>query len=247
MYDTLADVYAFLVPEDLLTPQGAAAAFASVVEGVPPGSRLLDCACGTGELAVGLALAGFDVAASDASTGMVARTRALAARHGVLVEVRERRWEALPADGAAAVVLCVGNSLVHAPGRDARRAALAAMAGALAPGGRLAVTSRGWEALRAARPRLEIGDRLVERGGVRALVVRNWTIPERWEDEHGMDVAVAVLAGDGTVVTSAERLRLWPFRHQQLVEDLVAVGLEVVSDGWAVDAGRYLVTARRVV
>jgi SAM-dependent methyltransferase len=246
VYDTLADVYAFLVPDELLTPEGSAAAFAPVLEGVPPGARVLDCACGTGELAVGLALAGFDVAASDASTGMVARTHALAARHGVSVDVAQRRWDALEPSGDAAVVLCVGNSLVHAPGRDARRTALAAMAGALAPGGRLAVTSRGWEALRAARPGLEIGDRLVERNGVRALIVRNWAIPEHWEDEHGMDVAVAVLAGDGTVVTSAERLRLWPFRHEELLEDLAAAGLEVVSDGFAVDAGRYLVTARRV-
>jgi SAM-dependent methyltransferase len=244
MYDTLAEVYAFLVPDELLTPSGSAAAFATLLEPLAPGARVLDCACGTGELAVGLALAGFEVAASDTSAGMVARTRALAARHGVDLDVTERAWADLPATGDRDLVLCVGNSLTHAPGRTARRAALAAMAGALTPCGVLAVTSRGWEALRAARPRLEIGDRLVERDGVRALVVRHWTIPESWEAEHAMDVAVARIAADGSVVTSAEQLRFWPFTHDDLLADLAAAGLDVATDGWMPDAGRYLVTAR---
>jgi predicted RNA methylase len=54
-YDTLAAVYEFLVPDAVLTPQGSADAFAAYVA---PSARVLDCACGTGTLAVGLALRG---------------------------------------------------------------------------------------------------------------------------------------------------------------------------------------------
>ena len=128
-YDTLADVYDFLVPEALLEPEGSAAAFAPVLADLPPGARVLDCACGTGTLAVGLALRGFDVSASDASAEMVARTRALAGSTA-RIEVR-RPWEDLDG-GPYDAVFCVGNSITHA--RD-RRAALAAMRGVLRDGG----------------------------------------------------------------------------------------------------------------
>jgi SAM-dependent methyltransferase len=206
---------------------------------------VLDCACGTGELAVGLALRGCEVRASDASSGMVAQARGLAAAHGVTVDFAVTAWDALPPLGDRDATFCVGNSLVHAHGRAARQAALAAMAATLAPGGTLEVTSRNWEALRAAHPHLWVADRLVEREGVRALVMRAWEIPASWDDEHAMEVAVAVLRDDGGVEVHQERLTLWPFAHGELDEDLRAAGLDVVSDGWAPDADRYLVTARR--
>jgi hypothetical protein len=51
-------VYDWLVPDALLTPDGSLAAFSELVDGLEPGGRVLDCAAGTGQLAVGLALAG---------------------------------------------------------------------------------------------------------------------------------------------------------------------------------------------
>jgi SAM-dependent methyltransferase len=72
-YDGLADVYDWLVPEALLTPEGTVAAFSGLLS-LPPVGRVLDSACGIGQLAVGLALQGFDVVASDASPAMVQRS-----------------------------------------------------------------------------------------------------------------------------------------------------------------------------
>src|SRR3954453_24142181 len=89
------------------------------------GRRVLDCAGGTGQLAVGLALRGFDVTACDASPAMVDRARALARAHRVALDTAVRRWEDLDAEPVFHAVFCVGNSLTHA--RD-RRAALAGMA-----------------------------------------------------------------------------------------------------------------------
>ena len=119
----------------------------------PPGARVLDCACGTGTLAVGLALRGHEVVATDASAAMVARTaRARGRATAPASRRRSARGRSCPsAAGRSAfdVVFCVGNSLPHAVGRAGRRAALHAMAGACAPGGRLVVTSRTWEQVRA--------------------------------------------------------------------------------------------------
>ena len=126
MYASLAEVYEFLVPAALLSPEGRAAAFEAVLAELPSSARVLDCACGTGTLAIGLALRGFEVEASDASEEMVARTRALAAAHGARAATHTRAWADLEGEPFDAV-LCVGNSLTHAPGRAGRRVALAAM------------------------------------------------------------------------------------------------------------------------
>ena len=245
-YDTIADVYEYLVPDALLSPRGSADAFA---EHVAPGARVLDCACGTGTLAVGLALRGHDVVATDASGAMVARTARLAAANGARVQASVCTWEALPARGwqeAFDVVLCVGNSLPHAAGRAGRRAALRAMAGCLRAGGLVVVTSRTWEQVRAAGSRLQVAEQLVERGGRRGLPIYAWVIPERWDEPHVFDVAVALLRRDGTVQTYQERFAFWPFTEDELREDLRDAGLEPQRAGVPADkAGRYLVSARR--
>src|SRR3954470_16598986 len=180
LYDTLASVYDWLVPEPLLTPRGSVEAFADVVAQLPPGARVLDCASGTGPLAVGLALRGFDVVASDASDAMVARTRRLAAERGVDLPVRRCTWEELGEQGFEPfdAVLCVGNSLPHAAGRAARRAALAGMGGVARPHRLLPVTSRNWELVRGLGSGIRVGEQLVARGGRNGLVVHGWSIAD---------------------------------------------------------------------
>ena len=242
-YDSLAAAYAWLVPDALLEPEGAAAAFASLTDTLAPGARVLDCACGTGQLAVGLALRGFTVTATDASAGMIAATRRLAAHRRVAIHAEQRAWEEL--QGTFDAVLCVGNSITHAEGRERRRAALAAMARVLADGGRLAVTSRNWELVRAGGSRLEVGERLVRRGGVDGLPIHAWTIPGEWDAPHRLDVGVAFPDADGRVESVAESLAFWPFTHEELCDDLRAAGLAVDASTYTPGGERYLVTTRR--
>lgn len=245
-YDTIAGVYDHLVPDPLLSPRGSAEAFAQYVA---PGARVLDCACGTGTLAVGLALRGHDVTATDASEAMVARAARLAAANGAHVDASVCAWASLPGRGWEAafdVVLCVGNSLPHAVGRTGRRTALRAMAGCLRGGGRLVVTSRTWEQVRAGGTRLQVGEQLVERAGRRGLPIYAWTIPESWDEPHCFDVAIALVGRDGGVTTYGERFAFWPFTEDELREDLRDAGLEPEGAGVPAEkAGRYLVTARR--
>jgi SAM-dependent methyltransferase len=246
-YDTLATVYDWIVPDAIVTPEGSAAAFLPYLEDLAPGARVLDCAAGTGALAVGLALRGFEVEASDASPAMVERTRALAAAQDVDLSARACLWEDLERQGFAPfdAVLCVGNSLAHAPGREARRTALRAMAGVMRPGGLLALTARNFEQMRRERFGLQAHDRVVERDGRRGVVVYSWWLGEDWADPHAVDVAVALLGDDGAVTTVGERLRFWPFRREALDEDLRAAGLVPEASTYDDDVDRYLVTARR--
>ncbi len=249
-YDILAGVYDFLVPDALLTPEGNVAAFAPVAETLAPGARVLDCACGTGQLAVGLALRGFNVVACDASSAMAARTLELARERDVAIVVAACSWEQLPDRdlGEFDAVFCVGNSITHAAGRHARRAALAAMASVLRRDGVLVVTSRNWELVRADGSGLHVADALVERDGQRGLVIHAWTIAERWEGPHALDVAVALVGDDGRVTTHGERLPFWPFTADELDADLRSAGLTPQTSTYAPAVERYLVTAspRRV-
>ena len=245
MYEELASVYEFLVPDAMVEPEGAVAAFAEPVEQLEPGARVLDCSCGTGELAVGLALRGFDVAASDASPAMVARTQALAAARGVELAVRQRRWDELEPGASFDAVFCVGNSLIHAAGRAGRRSALAAMGGALRAGGLLVLTSRNWERLLALRQGLEVDEALVERGGRRGLVARAWTFARSLEEPHGLEIAVALLGDGAAVEVHRELLAFWPFTEPELLDDLRASGFEPVFSSYEPEAERYLVSARR--
>jgi 2-polyprenyl-3-methyl-5-hydroxy-6-metoxy-1,4-benzoquinol methylase len=71
-------VYEFTLPDAMITPAGGVEAFGQLTAGLPPRSTVLDCACGIGLLAIGLAEAGHDVCLTDISPAMVARTRAMA-------------------------------------------------------------------------------------------------------------------------------------------------------------------------
>jgi SAM-dependent methyltransferase len=246
-YGSLASVYEWLVPDAKASPAGSARAFEMVTAGLDPGAQILDCACGIGLLAVGLAEAGFRVTACDASPAMVDRTQALARTHGVEVSTRVCRWDQLPDQGwqdRFDAVLCVGNSLAHAVGRGGRRAAIDGMAFVLRTGGVLALASRNWEQIRSAGSRLDVWDRLVERAARKAVVVYSWQVPPSWDTEHRLEISVAVQDGDRLHVTT-ELLSIWPFRHEELRADVAAAGLSLVGSTYDATQTGYLVTAQR--
>lgn len=247
-YGDLPDVYEWVVPDGMLTPADSVAAFSDLVKSLPPNAYVLDCACGTGQLAVGLAGVGLDVVATDASAGMVRRTKQLAEEHSVPVRTLRVSWDELSDHLDAStfeMVLCVGNSLHHAEGASGRFAALASMSQLLSPGGRLVLTSRNWDLVKANGPRMDIRDRLVRRGGRDAVVVYNWQIKERWDQEHHLEIAVAQVKSDGSVVTCSERLSCWPFQHEELVSQLQSVGLKIEATTFDPDTEGYMVVAAK--
>lgn len=241
-------MYDWLVPQALLDPVGSAAAFGSITAEFAAGAEMLDCACGPGHLAVGLAHAGFAVTATDASRAMIDRTQALAVEHQARLTARECSWEELPQQSwnhRFSAVFCVGNSLVHAAGTHARQTALRAMASVLAPGGLLVITSRNWEQVRRTGSCLAVDDDLVDRNGQQAVIVHAWTVPSRWDAAHQLRIAVAKLEAEGHLDITHETLQLWPFRHEQLTADLARAGLTVETSTYQRTVPRYLITARR--
>ena len=248
-YGALSDVYEWLVGDDKVTPATAADVYyRDVVGSLPPNARLLDCACGTGQLVVGLAGLGLDVVAADASDGMVRRTEQLAREHGVSLPTLRASWDELPdhlEDSSFDLVFCVGNSLGHAEGAAGRLTALEAMSRLLGPGGRLVLTSRNWERVRSAGSRVDVRDRLIRRNERDAVVSYHWQIEQDWEQEHFLEIVVAQIEPDGAVRACSERLSIWPYRYEDLVTQLQSVGLTVQSTTFDPESDGYVVVAGR--
>lgn len=247
-YDDLAEVYEWLISDAKLTPDAFAAAFDAVLTLLPAGARVLDASCGTGQLAVGLAGRGFRVDATDNSSAMVRRTRALAEEYAAPVRAVRAAWDELPErfeDETFDVVFCVGNSLHHAVGAHGRDAAVRSMARILRPGGRLVIASRTWERVRSRGTRLDISERLVRRHGRDALVVYRWDIAPEWEEEHHIEIAIAQLDPAGAVQVRSELLSCWPYRYEELVATLGRAGLDVERSTFAPDTENYTVVATR--
>lgn len=245
-YGALAEVYEWLISDAKVGPSASAAAFDDVVTLLPPNARVLDCSCGTGQLAVGLAGLGVRVVATDASAAMVRRTGELAEELGASLRTVRVGWNELPDhfdDASFDMVFCVGNSLHHAEGARGRSAALESMSRLLRTGGRLVLTSRNWELVRAGGSRLEIRDQLVRRNGRDAVVAYRWEISQRWEQEHHIEIAVARLEADGSVEVCSELLSSWPYRYDDLLPGLQDVGLAVEGSTFDPMAEDYMVVA----
>jgi len=247
-YDALAEVYEWLISDAKLAPAEFAASFDDVLGLLPSNARVLDCSCGTGQLAVGLAGRGLQVAATDASEAMVRRTAELAEEFRASVRTLRADWQELPDhfdDATFDMVFCVGNSLHHAVGARGRVAALESMSRLLRRGGRLVLTSRTWELVRARGSRLDVGDRLVRRNGRDAVVIYRWEIAPQWAEEHHIEIAIAEVDAAGSVLVRSELLSCWPYQYGELEAELRRVGLRTDRSTFDAAAENYLVVASK--
>ena len=117
--------------------------------------QVLDCSCGIGTQAIGLALAGHKVVGTDLSPESVERARAEAKRAGVEVrfEVCDLRvLEDVVPDGFDVVISC-GDALPHLLSEQDLRLGLRSMVGRLREGGMILATTRDYDELLRNPPR----------------------------------------------------------------------------------------------
>jgi SAM-dependent methyltransferase len=123
----------------------------------PLGDRpltVLDCCCGIGTQAIGLALLGQRVHATDLSPEAVGRAAREAARFGVSLTLGVADVRALPdhVQGAFDAAIACDNSLPHLLTDDDLRRGVAGMAGALRSGGLFLASTRDYDTLARERP-----------------------------------------------------------------------------------------------
>jgi ubiquinone/menaquinone biosynthesis C-methylase UbiE len=243
-YEMLAADYDWMFDEGALTNGRAVnhPATARLLQRISPASVVLDAACGTGVDAAVLARRGFTVWAADGSEAMAEGAAARFRRERLEIPLLHSRWADLPAatDQRFDVVLCIGNSLVHAAGRDAMVQALAGLRRMARPGGHVVVDSRNWEKLHAERRIVQVADQVVTREGRRCVALYAWEIPERLGDEH---IAHLVLVFDngGQAESREYQISFRPFTVSDLRERLELAGLREVDTDFDDSRDRYAV------
>ena len=245
-YETLAADYDWLFSDDVLAGGEAITqpATARLLEAVSPGSAVLDASCGTGINAAVLARRGFDVWATDGSAAMIQAAADRFRRERLTIPLQRCLWADLPAaiDERFDVVLCIGNSLVHATGQDAMVQALTGLRRMLRPGGHLVIDSRNWEKLHAERRIVRVANRVLTRGGRRCLSFYAWEIPDRLDQEHIAHIVFVFEDGD-RAEPHEYRVPFRPFTVGDLRKRLELAGLREVDADFGDTVDRYAVTA----
>lgn len=163
--------------------------------GIAPPLDVLDCSCGIGTQAVGLAGRGYTVHATDLSPAAVARAADEAARRGVTLTtgVADFRTLAEQVAGAFDVVLSCDNAVPHLlTDADLRRAA-DNMRAKLRPGGLLLISLRDYDHLAMERPR-SIQPRVYDDPAGQRVVFQVWD----WaEDGQTLVVKMFILQQSG--------------------------------------------------
>lgn len=136
---------------------------------------LLDCACGIGTHALGLARLGWRVHATDLSPGSVARAEREARGRSLDVTASVADIRRLGADirGSFDAVICCNNAIAQLITDADLRAGLDGMHERLVPGGVLLLALRDYDVIQAERP-VFASERVIEEPGVRRVVFQLW-------------------------------------------------------------------------
>jgi SAM-dependent methyltransferase len=243
-YEMLAADYDWMFDDDELANGRAInhPATARLLQRTGSASAVLDAACGTGVDAAVLARRGFTVWAADGSDAMVEGAAARFRREGLAIPLLRSTWADLPAATGERfdVVLCVGNSLVHAAGHDTMVQALTGLRRMARPGGHVVIDSRNWEKLHAERQIVQVAKRVVNRAGRRCVVLYAWEIPDRLGDEHIAHM-VFIFDNDGQVEPHEHQITFRPFTISELRHRLEPAGLREVDTDFDASRDRYSV------
>ena len=117
-------------------------------------TKILDCACGIGTQAIGLAALGYCVTASDISDGELAEAKRRATEDHVKIRFEHADFCALSEvfPEQFDIVICMDNALPHMLSESALAAAVGSITDRLAPGGMFVASIRDYDALLLEKP-----------------------------------------------------------------------------------------------
>lgn len=246
-YDQIADHYHLLFADWRASVERQAMVLDQLIRNeIGPGPHaILDCACGIGTQAIGLAWLGHRVHATDLSSAAIARAKREAEAAGVAVSfgVADMRELEAEVSGTFDVVLACDNALPHLL-RDADlRMAIANMAGKLRPDGLLLTSIRDYDRLIAHQPRSE-QPRVFDDPDGRRITFQIWD----WAaDGRSYVLHLFILQQLGTEWhTTCASTEYRALQRAELDAALLAAGLERLRWHEPDDSGYYqpIVTAR---
>lgn len=230
-YDDLAPDYDLLFADWDASIRRQAAAINRLLKRYLGDARsvVLDCACGIGTQAIGLAALGHRVVGSDLSPVAVARARTQARRRDADLAVVAADMTRLPfADGRFDVVVCADNAIAHLLTEANLVSALAEMRRALRLGGLLVLSTRS-EVARTTHPGgtpPQVGNG--PDGRVISFQVWDWHADgEHYDVEH---IQLHPHGdGDGGYAARVRRTTSWALRHDQVSAAAESAGFTELS------------------
>ena len=155
-YDNLASQYDKLFLDWQSTTHEQALILDKIFQenGFDMSANILDCACGIGTQAIGLASLGYSVTASDISDGELAEAKVRAAINHVKIRFEHADFCALSETFAEQfdIVICMDNALPHMLSETALEAAIKSITNQIAAGGMFVASIRDYDALLMEKP-----------------------------------------------------------------------------------------------
>lgn len=155
-YDNLASQYDKLFLDWQATTHEQALILNKIFQnnGFDNTARILDCACGIGTQAIGLAALGYRVTGSDISDGEIAEAKERALKNNVQIRFEHADFCALSETFSEQfdIVIAMDNALPHMLSMSALEAAIKSIIGQIVPGGMFVASIRDYDALLMDKP-----------------------------------------------------------------------------------------------
>ena len=155
-YDNMASQYDKLFFDWKATTQEQAVILNNIFHsyGFDKTASVLDCACGIGTQAIGLASIGYHVTASDISEGELAEARERATQNGAEIRFAHADFCALSETFSDQfdIVIAMDNALPHMLTREALESAARSIMNQIRPGGIFVASIRDYDSLLGGKP-----------------------------------------------------------------------------------------------
>ena len=236
-YDNLASQYDKLFLDWQATTQEQAVILNQLFSdhGFDKTARVLDCACGIGTQAIGLASFGYHVTASDISDGELAEAKERAAKNNVTIRFEHADFCALsetfsePFD----IVIAMDNALPHMLSKSALNAAVQSITNQIVTGGMFVASIRDYDALLMDKPpysppyihKTEKGQR---------VSFQTWT----WDDDH-YKLVQYIIDDENTLQISKFECEYRATRREELTNLLLSNGCSHVEWKFPEETGFY--------
>ena len=236
-YDNLASQYDQLFFDWQATAKEQAVLLDKLfrAEGFDTAASVLDCACGIGTQAIGLAAMGYPVTASDISECELAEAKERAVQNGVTVNFARADFCKLSESFAEQfpIIICMDNALPHMLTREALEQAVSSIVGQMSNGGIFVASIRDYDALLQDKPpysppyihKTDKGQR---------VSFQTW----EWEEDN-YRLTQYIIDDEGTPTVSKFDCAYHALRREELTELLLKSGCSAVEWKFPAETGFY--------
>ena len=236
-YDNMADQYDKLFQDwtAATREQAVILDWIFAAAGFDRSARVLDCACGIGTQAIGLAALGYAVTASDISERELIQAQKRAAENGVeirfaradfcaLAETFSRRFD---------IIIAMDNALPHMLTAQALKAAVESIAGRLEEGGVFVASIRDYDSLLLSKPPYS-PPYIHQTAGGQRVSFQTWT----WKGDN-YELTQYIIEDEQTLSVSKFACEYRATRREELTKLLLESGCSAVDWLFPEETGFY--------